>query len=114
MGITEIDREQVKRMMDENAAVIVEVLSEDEYTKFHLPTAINIPLKDNFEERIQEVLPDKHQPVVVYCMNEQCDASPKAAGMMEKLGYERVYDYAAGKMDWKQAGLPVRSPASLA
>ncbi|MFP3943473.1 MAG: rhodanese-like domain-containing protein [Alphaproteobacteria bacterium] len=109
--MTEIDRDQVKRMMDENAAVIVEVLDQDQYKEFHLPSAINVPVGGNFEELIQTVLPAKHQPVIVYCMNEDCDASPKAAERMQKLGYERVYDYAAGKVDWKQAGLPVEEAA---
>lgn len=107
--MTEIDRDQVKRMMDENSAVIVEVLGPDQYTKFHLPTAINVPLSESFDAQIEAVLPDKHQPVIVYCMDEQCTASPKAADRLESLGYDRVYDYAAGKVDWKEAGLPVES-----
>jgi rhodanese-related sulfurtransferase len=45
--------------------------------------------------------------VIVYCHDEDCDASPKAARRMDALGYQRVYDYEAGKVDWKQAGLPV-------
>jgi rhodanese-related sulfurtransferase len=109
--MTEIDRDQLKRMMEENAAVVVEVLSEDQYKDFHLPGAINVPLGDDFEQRITAAIPDRHQPVAVYCENEKCDASPRAAERMAKLGYNRVYDYAAGKMDWKEAGLPVRSAA---
>lgn len=42
-------------------------------------------------------------------MDENCDASLKAAGKMEELGYQRVYDDEAGKMDWKQAGLQTES-----
>jgi hypothetical protein len=43
----------------------------------------------------------------VYCYDTDCDASPKAARRMEDLGYQTVYDYEAGKVDWKEAGLPV-------
>lgn len=32
--------------------------------------------------------------------------SPRAAARLETLGFERVYDYAAGKEDWTAAGLP--------
>ncbi len=42
-------------------------------------------------------------------MDEDCDASPKAAERMEQLGYERVYDYEGGKVDWQEAGLPTES-----
>lgn len=32
--------------------------------------------------------------------------SPRAAWRFESLGFERVYDYAAGKADWLASGLP--------
>ncbi len=33
--------------------------------------------------------------------------SPRAACRLERLGFERVYDYAAGIADWKAAGEPI-------
>lgn len=105
-AMTTIDRDQAKRMFDEDAAVPVEVLPKSEFGHFHLPGAINVPLDDDFDARIQEAIPDKHQPVVVYCKDATCDASPQAAERMEALGYDRVYDYSAGKADWEAAGLP--------
>lgn len=105
--MTDIDRDQVQRMIDENAATVVEVLGKDQYDDFHLPGAVNVPLAGDFTEAIQAAAPDKHQPVIVYCWDENCDASPKAAKRMEQLGYDRVYDYAAGKADWRAAGKPV-------
>lgn len=104
-----INREQLKEMMDKDDLTVVEVLDKPYYDKFHLPDAINVPLSGNFEEAIQRAVPDKAQPVAVYCMDEDCDASPKAAQRMEQLGYQHVFDYEAGKMDWKEAGLPVES-----
>jgi rhodanese-related sulfurtransferase len=103
------DREQVRRMIDRNAATIVEVLDQKYFDKFHLPGAINVPLGDDFERRIQGAVPDKSAPVVVYCMDEECPASPTAGQRMEELGYQWVYDYEAGKMDWQDAGLPTES-----
>ncbi|MGQ0826537.1 MAG: CBS domain-containing protein [Actinomycetota bacterium] len=32
--------------------------------------------------------------------------SPRAAWRLERLGFDRVYDYAAGKVDWMAAGFP--------
>jgi CBS domain-containing protein len=32
--------------------------------------------------------------------------SPRAAWRLEGLGFERVYDYVAGKADWAASGLP--------
>ena len=33
--------------------------------------------------------------------------SPRAASRLESLGFQEVYDYAAGKADWFSAGLPM-------
>ena len=33
--------------------------------------------------------------------------SPRAACRLERIGFERVYDYVGGIADWKGAGLPV-------
>lgn len=104
-----VARDQVKEMIDSNGAVVVEVLDAKNYDKFHLPGAVNVPVGGDFERDIRGAVPDKSTPVVVYCMDEACDASPKAARKMESLGYEHVYDYAAGKVDWKDAGLPTES-----
>lgn len=105
--MTAIDRDQLKRMIDEDVVTVIEVLDEAYFNKFHLPNAINVPLSGDFEQDIQDVVPDKTTPVALYCMDEDCNASPEAARRMEDLGYERVYDYEGGKMDWKEAGLPI-------
>ncbi|HZD25759.1 MAG TPA: rhodanese-like domain-containing protein [Alphaproteobacteria bacterium] len=104
-----IDRDELKRMMDEDAVAVIEVLDSEYYRKFHLPQAINVPLSGDFDREIQQVVRDKSQPVAVYCMDEDCPASPQAADRMEELGYSRVYDYVEGKMGWKEAGLPIES-----
>ena len=105
--MTPINRMQLKQMLDQDAVTLVEVLDEDQFAEFHLPGAINVPVSGNFEHDIQNAVPDHHEPVVVYCYDEDCDASPRAAERMEELGYDRVYDYAAGKMEWKMSNMPV-------
>lgn len=88
---------------------VVETLSPANYEEFHLPGAKNVPLDDDFEQNIQKVAPKKSKPVLVYCMDAECNAAPKAAKKLEELGYQEVYDYEAGKVDWKEAGLPIES-----
>jgi len=102
-----ISREELNDRIGDGSMPVVEVLPEKYFRKFHLPGAINVPLGDSFDEAIQREVPDKSSPVVVYCVDDDCEASPKAARRMEELGYEQVFDYEGGKMDWKEAGLPV-------
>ena len=102
-----INRKQLQEKLEGNGVALVEVLAPDAYREFHLPHAINVPLGEAFGRNIQQAVPDKNQPVVVYCHDQKCDASPTAARKMDELGYTNVFDYEAGKMDWKEAGLPV-------
>lgn len=104
-----IDREALQQRIEENPnLVLVEVLSPKEYDKGHLPGAMNVPLGSEFDETVQQAIPDRNAEVVVYCSDADCDASPTAARKMRELGYERVYDYAGGKEDWRSAGLPMK------
>jgi rhodanese-related sulfurtransferase len=105
-----VSRDETKDLLIRNPRMsVIEVLEQNYYTDFHLPGAKNVPLDETFDQHIQQTVPDKEQPVLVYCMDSSCQASPKAARRMEALGYKKVYDYEAGKMDWKAAGLPVET-----
>ncbi|MBK0400156.1 rhodanese-like domain-containing protein [Limibaculum sp. M0105] len=105
-----IDRRELKEMMDEGRKfTLVEVLPFESFKDYHLPGAINIPIAaENFDERIEAAAP-KDGTVVVYCLDSDCDASPKAAKRMEALGFRDVLDYEAGKAEWRSAGLHTES-----
>jgi phage shock protein E len=60
----EIDREQVRRLMEQRAQ-IVDVLPAREYGEEHLPGAINLPLR-RIEIEASQAL-DPSRPVIVYC-----------------------------------------------
>jgi len=106
-----IERDEVKRLVESDENVkLIETLPPEKFREYHLPGALNVPVGDaRFDEKIREAVPDKHAPVIVYCANRQCDASPKAAERMEELGYDNVFDYEAGKADWKEAGFEVEA-----
>ncbi len=105
-----IQREQLKRAYETNTPFeVVETLPREEFERFHLPGAKNAPPGEQFERVISSVAPEKTDPIVVYCKDTACNASTQAAEQMERMGYREVYDYEAGKEDWKSAGLPVES-----
>ena len=103
-----IDKEKLKKLQrEEDQLVLIEVLNPDEYKKFHISGAVNVPMDEEFEARVQQAVPEKDIPVVVYCQNTQCPVSEEAARKLDSLGYSQVYDYAGGKEDWQEAGEPV-------
>ena len=64
-----IDRDEVKRLLDDEHAQLVEVLPPDEYEDEHLPGAINIPLKLLDAQTAGQL--DRERPVIVYCYDSQ-------------------------------------------
>lgn len=65
-----IDRDDVQRLVDEQQAIVAEVLPRAEYEWAHLPGAIHLPLKGWKVEQIQARL-DRERPVIVYCNDYQ-------------------------------------------
>jgi rhodanese-related sulfurtransferase len=60
-----IDREEVQRLVADEAAQLVEVLPAKEFGEEHITGAINIPLKAIDERAPREL--DRDRPVIVYC-----------------------------------------------
>lgn len=104
MSVTIVDLAGVRRLIA-SGAQLVEVLPAEEYEELHLPGAINIPLKQLDADAAQQL--DRGRDTVVYCWDALCDMSPRAAHRLATLGFTRVYDYAASKVDWLAHGLPV-------
>jgi rhodanese-related sulfurtransferase len=65
---TQIVREDVAKLM-QAGAVVIEVLSEQEYREEHIAGAINIPLAKLNRRNLSQL--DRHLPVVVYCYDYQ-------------------------------------------
>ena len=65
---TAISRQQVRQLIEHQAAQLVEVLSGDEYEWAHLPGARHISLSE-LDGRYREL--DRARPVIAYCNDFQ-------------------------------------------
>lgn len=101
-----IDRDELRAKLDRGDAVtLVEALPPHAYAREHLPGAVNLP-PDRTREDAPRVLPDRDAQIVVYCATPTCGRSRKTAATLLDMGYSDVKDYAGGKSDWIDAGLP--------
>ena len=91
--------------------VLLEALPAMYFEDAHLPGARNMP-HDRVDELAAELIPSKDALVVVYCANLPCQNSVIAAKRLAALGYTNVREYAEGKQDWIEAGLPVERGAA--
>jgi len=102
-----ITTEELKEKLDDgDDFILVNVLSEEQFRKEHIPNSINIPLGE-IGRRRDELDPNKE--IIVYCKNFECEASPKAAKKLEKLGFEDVVDYEGGIEEWKKQDHPIET-----
>jgi len=62
--LTTIQLEELQKLIQQ-AAILVDVLPADEYTREHLPGAINIPLKTLNGSTTARLPSD--QPIIAYC-----------------------------------------------
>jgi len=84
---------------------LVETLLPREYEKWHLPGAINIHF-NKIGKQARESFGEADE-IVVYCHDEECNASPIAAKKLEGMGYTNVVEFPGGKKAWREAGYPV-------
>ena len=66
---TVIDRNEVQRLMAEENAMLVEVMSKDTYDEEHIAGAISIPIKELNADSTSHL--DNDRPIIVYCWDMQ-------------------------------------------
>src|SRR5947208_17141391 len=105
--ISELDAPSAQAL---EGAAWIDVREQDEWQEGHLPGAVHVP-RGFLESRIEGVVADKSQPVILYCA--AANRSAFAAKTLEELGYATVYSLAGGFTDWKRNGLEITMPRTL-
>ncbi|HVV68432.1 MAG TPA: rhodanese-like domain-containing protein [Gammaproteobacteria bacterium] len=101
--ISETNVQEVKKLLDENAAFyLVDVREESEWNNGHLPGAIHLS-KGIIERDIEARIPDVEAKIVLYCGGGY--RSALAADNLQKMGYKNVISMDGGFRGWKEAGL---------
>jgi len=108
--IEQVDPSVVREQMS-NGAVIVDVRETEEFAAGYIPGAKHVP-RGYLESRIEGVVPDRSQHLVLYCASGNRSAYA-ARTLIEDLGYERVESMVGGITLWKDRGYPVEVPRTL-
>jgi molybdopterin/thiamine biosynthesis adenylyltransferase/rhodanese-related sulfurtransferase len=105
--IEEVDAQEAQAIED---AAWVDVRRHDEWDEGHIPGAVHIP-RGSLESRIEGIVPDRSQPIVLYCASG--DRSALAAKTLTELGYDRPVSLTGGFTDWKRNGGEIQLPRTL-
>ena len=107
--VEEIDPEAARKEID-SGAVLLDTREQNEWDEAHLEGATLVPPSE-VVERIDGLVPDRSQRVIVYC--RMGNRSARAADALQELGYEDVASVEGGIEAWQQDGLPVIAPEGL-
>ncbi len=91
-------------------ARLLDVREKNEWDDGYIPGATYLP-RGFLESRVEETVPDKETPLVVYCAGGVRSAF--AAKTLQEMGYTNVASVIGGYGAWKNAGLPTVKPQSL-
>ena len=109
--IPEVAAEDVHERLAEGKKVsILDVREAEEAAGGMIPGARQLS-RAHFESRVEDVLPDKDSPVVVYCATGV--RSVFASRTLEELGYSDVSSMAGGFSRWKDLGYPFETLQTL-
>ena len=104
-----IDREDLKKRLDRLDRIqIVNVLAPEYAYLGSIPGSHKIPVNE-LAVRAGEL--KQNLDVVTYCAGPQCDASRRAAEILDSLGF-RVSAYEGGLREWKKAGFRVEGESA--
>jgi sulfur-carrier protein adenylyltransferase/sulfurtransferase len=106
----EIGEIDAREAQEREGALFVDVRERDEWDEGHIPGAVWVP-RGNLESRIENAVPDRSTPIVLYCAAG--NRSAFAAKTLGELGYEDVVSLSGGFTDWKRNGYEVELSRSL-
>jgi rhodanese-related sulfurtransferase len=106
---TGITRDDLLQLMQEgNAPLLVDVRSQGEYDRDHVPGAIHIPFFSVVSGLRVQGYP-KTEPVVLYC--EHGPRSGIASLSLSLFGYEKIYSLDGHMKGWRANGYPLEMPS---
>jgi rhodanese-related sulfurtransferase/DNA-binding HxlR family transcriptional regulator len=103
-----VTRNQLQKMIREDAVTVLDVRPPDEFALGHVPGAVNIPL-GALKERLSEINPDPE--IVAYCRGEYCVLSFEAVALLRARGF-KARRLEEGLPEWRAAGMPLVTTGS--
>lgn len=106
-GLEPSEVDELLRSPDGKGIRVVDVRESDEWRAGHLPDAVHVP-RGYLELQVDEKLPDKDAPVLLYCAGGL--RSALASSTLSQLGYTDVRHMLKGFTGWRDQGFDVVTP----
>lgn len=103
-NITMIDSEEMKTVLKNKEAQLVDVRTVKEFNENYIEGAENIVFDEDFDQKLEGLQKDK--PVIVYCRSGR--RSAKCADILAKKGFKKIYDLKGGITQWMKQGNEIK------
>jgi len=102
-----INREQLKKLLTDNQAALLDARMPEAYAEGHLPGAVNVPFEmlGQFIDKIEAL--SRESWIITYCDGPPCDLSELLGHELINMDFKFVAFYQDGLDDWLTAGEPV-------
>jgi rhodanese-related sulfurtransferase len=98
-----VGKEELLRLMDEEAVTVIDVRPETEYEQGHISGARSVPV-EKLKRQLYELPGDVE--VVAYCRGPYCVYSDEAVRILRRNGF-KARRLEEGFPEWRAAGYPV-------
>jgi rhodanese-related sulfurtransferase len=119
----EVSTRELRAALTDSSAIILDARPYDEYSVSHIPGARAVPAKPGTTPalyvadatEVAKTIPDKTQPLILYCNGPFCGRSERFADDLIKLAYRNVRRYQLGAPGWRALGgvMQVEKPELL-
>jgi len=111
-GSPEISTAELQAALADSSVIVLDARPYEEYAVGHIPGARAVPAKPGTTPalyvadatEIAKSIPDKTQPLILYCNGLFCGRSERFADDLIKLGYRSVRRYQLGAPGWRALG----------
>jgi rhodanese-related sulfurtransferase len=104
-GVKKINHQQATMLMNREDAVVIDVRGDGEYKKGHILGSKLMPLSKFKNNDLASIEKYKDTPIIVVCNSGM--TSNQACQMMQKLGFNDLYNLQGGITEWRNANLPL-------
>ncbi len=102
-GMEPVDRDELLKLVREEAVTVLDVRPVEEYNAAHIPGSLSIPLKE-LKLHLAEL--PRNQEIVAYCRGPFCVLSVQAVEMLRAQGFNAVR-LEEGIQDLRAMGFPI-------
>ncbi|WP_458629048.1 MBL fold metallo-hydrolase [Winogradskyella sp. PC D3.3] len=110
-GDVALNPDEFEAMANQESALVLDVRSQSEYIKAHIPNSIFIGLNGQFAPWVGALIKDIKQPIILVVPEGK---SAEAVTRLSRVGYDNTLGYLKGGLEaWKLAGKDIETLDSV-